>query len=81
MKIVSTTIVGRSSRTVQRGVRSASGWWNTPGWERCTGCSGSYNLEVEIRCGICDSPLCPLCADEAPQAVGFLCLRCAEGVH
>lgn len=40
----------------------AHGWWNRPGWEECPSCRGSYNLEVEIRCVRCDSPLCPLCA-------------------
>lgn len=54
------------------------GWWDTPGWELCPSCQGRFNLEVEIRCTYCDSPLCPLCAIEITITPVYACSGCAD---
>lgn len=57
---------------------NAQSWWNTPGWELCPSCEGRFNLEVEIRCTYCDSPLCPLCVTEVTLVPFYACSGCAK---
>ena len=36
--------------------------WLTGGTETCEHCGQVFVYEMEIRCGVCDRPVCPLCA-------------------
>ncbi len=37
-------------------------YWLFGGTETCGHCGQSFVYEMEIRCGECDGPVCPLCA-------------------
>ena len=51
-------------------------WWLLAGEEECTSCGRTYVFEAELRCGDCDTPMCPLCAawhEQRPR-----CRACPE---
>ncbi len=38
-----------------------SPYWLRDGEEPCPFCGTRYVYEVELRCELCDSPVCPIC--------------------
>lgn len=44
------------------------------GQARCEFCEGEYSVQLEVRCAVCERPLCPLCATRARSS--FHCPEC-----
>lgn len=47
---------------VEVGQKSRLCHWVWGGTETCEHCGQAFVYEMEIRCGVCDGPVCPLCA-------------------
>lgn len=47
--------------------------WILAGDEPCEHCGQSYALELEVRCVVCDGPMCPFCVVRVRESA-----RCPE---
>lgn len=55
----------------------AAPYWLTSDELACPHCDQGYAYETEVRCALCDEPLCGLCA--ARRQGRMLCPHCADG--
>lgn len=67
---------GRGGRPDEGGSRP---WWCRTGSEDCAACLGTFDLEVEVRCHDCDSPVCPFCVVEIEATTTLHCVDCSPG--
>lgn len=42
---------------------------------RCEFCQGNYSVQLEVVCGDCERPLCPLCATRSRRS--YRCPECS----
>ncbi|MCF8060901.1 MAG: hypothetical protein K9M82_00155 [Deltaproteobacteria bacterium] len=54
-------------------------WWIDGGGEICPFCGQAYAYEMELRCVLCDAPVCPFCASEAYECACPDCAPRPEG--
>jgi hypothetical protein len=52
--------------------------WLAEGEEECTHCLGTYVFEQEVRCIVCDGPMCPRCAWIVRQKDSINCPSCEK---
>lgn len=55
-------------------------WWLTDMTETCSACSQPYAYHTEIRCIVCDGPMCPICVQVTIELESSCpdCLECED---
>ncbi len=62
---------------VSKSAASKVPWWLGEGDEECPHCSAYYVLQVEVRCAICDGPMCSHCKVKHAEGL-VVCPNCVE---